>query len=528
MKRAKQWQGLVLSACMAGTMVLAGCGNNNGENSAASETVKASASAGASTSATASASAPSPANLAPVELSWYVPGTPQKDTELVEAEIDKYLKEKINATVKIKFIDWSSFEQKINAMTATGENLDLVFTASWFNNYITNAGKGAYVPLNDLLDQYGPHLKEKFGKYLPSAQVNGKLYAIPYNISAMALQRGIDVSKELADKYRFDPTGIKKLVDFEPLYAQIVQNEKGIIPVGMDNNQRSYLAMYTLPYMFIDNKLPGAVKQGDDSLTVVNQYETPEFKQYAELMRSWNEKGFINKDSVSLKDSDTPLKAKKFAGIVDNAAPGWDVSFKNNYGFDIYQVTTTEPEITTSGIFSSMTAISKTSKNPERAMMLLDLVNSDPALLNLFAFGIEGKHYAVVDSSSDIKIIKRPDGVTAETNGYDLNGGGWLFADPWMLYDYSPDRVAQVEAQKAFVDTAKLSPILGFVFNPDAVKTQVASVTAIFDQYMPALGSGSLDTDKALAEFTDKLNKAGAKEIVQEMQRQIDAWKAQK
>ncbi|MCD9020652.1 ABC transporter substrate-binding protein [Cohnella silvisoli] len=522
-KTAKVW-GLVLTVCLTLALVLAGCGTSNKEKGAV--TPNASATASSSPSGTAAAS--EKPKLDPVELSWYVPGTPQKDTESVEAEINKYLQDKINATIKIKYIDWSSFEQKLNAMTATGENFDLVFTAAWFNNYVTNAGKGAFLPMDELIDQYGPHLKEKFGKYLPAAAINGKLYALPYNIGAMALQRGINVNKQLADKYGFDPKGIKKLSDFDPLYSQIVKNEKGITPIGMDNNQRSFIAMYTMPFMFIDNKLPGVVKADDDSLTIMNQYTSTEFKSYVELMRSWNQQGFINKDSVSLKDSNTPLKAGKFAGIVDNVAPGWDVSFKNNYGFDIYQVATTEPELSTAGVFASMTAISKTSKNPERAMMLLDLVNSDYHLLNLFAFGIEGKHYMVTDGSSDIKIIKRPDGVTAETNGYDLNGSGWLFADPWMLYDYSPDRVAQVEAQKKFVDSAKLSPILGFVFNPEPVKTQVASVTAVFDQFMPSLGSGSLDVNKALGEFIDKMNKAGAEDIIKEMQKQIDAWKAAK
>lgn len=524
--KAKKW-GPVLSVCLALALIVAGCGNANKNNGGPASSAAVSSPAAAEESASSSSAAPEAAELEPVELSWYVMGTPQKDTEEVEAAIDAYLKDKINATVKIKFIEWSSFEQKLNAMTATGESFDLVFTASFVNNYATNAGKGAFMPLNDLVAQYAPRVQEKFGQYLSPASIDGTLYAIPYNIGAMAQQRGIDVNKQLADKYGFDPTGIKQLSDFEPLYEQIVQNESGVIPLGMDNNQRSYQMMYALPFQFIDNKLPGAVKNGDESLTVINQYATPEFKAYFDRMRSWNERGFINKDSVSLKDSDTPLKAGKFAGIVDNVAPGWDVSFKNNFGFEIYQVTTTEPEITTSGIFISMTAISRTSKNPERAMMLIDLVNSDPKLLNLFAFGIEGKHYNVVDGSHEIKIVARPDGVTAETNGYDLNGGGWVFGDPWLLYDYSPDRVAQVEAQQAFVANAKQSPLVGFVFNPEPVKTQVASVTAVFDQYMPGLGSGAFKEEKQ-DEFLDKLAKSGADDIIREMQNQLDAWKATK
>jgi len=521
--KTNKWSWLLLAG-LALVLIVSGCGNGNNNGGTTPPPGEPPSN---STNEPAPGDSTDASKLEPVELAWYVMGTQQKDIEEVEAAVNDYLKDKINATLKIKFIEWSSFDQKLNAMTATGENFDLVFTASFVNNYVTNAGKGAFMPLNDLVEQYGPHIKEKFNQYLGPASIDGTLYAIPYNISAMAQQRGINVSKELADKYGFDPNGIKQLSDFEPLYEQIVQNEPGIIPLGMDNSQRSYQAMYTLPFQFIDNKLTGAVRNGDDTFTVVNQYATPEFKAYVDKMRDWSKRGFINKDAVSLKDSDTPLKAGKFAGIVDNKAPGWDVSFKTNYGFDIYQVATTEPEITTSGIFISMTAISKTSKNPERAMMLIDLVNSDPHLLNLLSYGIEGKHYEVVDDANDIKIVKRPDGITAETNGYDLSGGGWVFGDPWMLYDYSPDRVEQVAAQKAFVENAKQSPLVGFVFNPEPVKTQVASVTAIFDQYMPELGSGT-STEAKLDEFLDKLNKSGADAIIKEMQAQLDAWKATK
>ena len=44
-----------------------------------------------------------------------------------------------------------------------------------------------------------------------------------------------------------------------------------------------------------------------------------------------------------------------------------------------------------------MHAISIVSKNPERAMMFLNLLNTDEYLRNLLAFGIEGVHYDLVN-----------------------------------------------------------------------------------------------------------------------------------
>ncbi len=211
MFKAKKRMLMYLAACLILSVMLSGCAAKKDTE------VETSAPATIAASTAAEAAPSTKPELEQVELSWYVPGTAQKDTELVETEINNYLKDKINATVKIKFIDWSSFEQKLNAMTATGENYDLAFTASWFNNYVTNAGKGAFLAMDDLFDQYGKNLKDKFGKYMPAAAIGGKIYAVPYNVGAMAIQRGINVSKELVDKYKFDPTGIKQLADLEPL-----------------------------------------------------------------------------------------------------------------------------------------------------------------------------------------------------------------------------------------------------------------------------------------------------------------------
>ena len=88
----------------------------------------------------------------------YYPGTPQKDVALVEAEINKN-GAKIGATLKINAIDWGQWDNKLNLMISSGEKSDIIFTAAW-QNYTVNVAKGAFLPLNDLLDQYGQDIKK--------------------------------------------------------------------------------------------------------------------------------------------------------------------------------------------------------------------------------------------------------------------------------------------------------------------------------------------------------------------------------
>ncbi|MDR0582729.1 MAG: extracellular solute-binding protein [Treponema sp.] len=88
-------------------------------------------------------SAATPGGLSPVDLIWYMPQSIRPDMRIVNDEINKLLKEKINATVQINFIDWGEYDEKMNIMTASGDPMDMFFTSNWTNDYITMVNKGA-------------------------------------------------------------------------------------------------------------------------------------------------------------------------------------------------------------------------------------------------------------------------------------------------------------------------------------------------------------------------------------------------
>ena len=57
---------------------------------------------------------------------------PQKDVGLVEDEINKYIKDKINATIKINCLDYGTYKNKLSTMMAGGEAFDLSFANGQF------------------------------------------------------------------------------------------------------------------------------------------------------------------------------------------------------------------------------------------------------------------------------------------------------------------------------------------------------------------------------------------------------------
>lgn len=74
-----------------------------------------------------------------------------------------------------------------------------------------------------------------------------------------------------------------------------------------------------------------------------------------------------------------------------------------------------------------------------------------------------------------------------------------------------------------------MSPLLGYVFDSSDVMTEIAAVNHVLDEYMPSLECGVIaDVDEAIDHFNAALDAAGMDVIIQENQRQLDAWLEQK
>jgi putative aldouronate transport system substrate-binding protein len=80
------------------------------------------------------------------------------------------------------------------------------------------------------------------------------------------------------------------------------------------------------------------------------------------------------------------------------------------------------------------------------------------------------------------------------------------------------------EQMDEFNKSAAKSKALGFSFDSEPVKNEVAACNSVLEQYRRALESGILDVDKTLPEFLNKLENAGIQKIIEEKQKQLDEW----
>jgi putative aldouronate transport system substrate-binding protein len=68
---------------------------------------------------------------------------------------------------------------------------------------------------------------------------------------------------------------------------------------------------------------------------------------------------------------------------------------------------------------------------------------------------------------------------------------------------------------------------MGFSFDQEPVKTEVAAVQNVMAQYRKALENGASDPVTILPEYQAKLRAAGLDKIIAEKQKQLDAWAAE-
>ena len=479
MLKNKKLMALLLGGIIGTSSILAGCGSGGNASSSGGEGEK------------------------PVNLVWYVIGKPQNDGELVEEEVNKYIKDKINATVDIKHIDFGDYSQKMNVIANSGEEYDLAFTCSWAFPYLDNARKGAFLELNDLIDSHGNDLKNVIDERLwKGAEVDGNVYAVPNQKEIAGAPMWV-FDKELVEKYNIPYEDIHTVDDLEPWLALIKEKEPDFVPF--------YTQGDGIPLEGLEDITSGlGIFYDDESLTVKNMYETEELKHLFTKLREFYEKGYINQDAAV---SNMKNEVKRFVWKADGqpyAENGWGQAL----GREVVTSSIVSPYVTNASTTGAMTAISSTSKHPEKAMELINLVNTDSTLRNLLMFGIEGTHYEKV---SDNQIKRDPNGPYSVTS--------WAYGNLFDTYVLDSDPVDKWDAFEEFNQKAKTSTILGFKFDTEKVVTQMSAVSNTFKEFIKPLYTGSVETEETLEKLNKKLYDSGLEDIKVELQRQLDEWK---
>ncbi|TDQ34111.1 DUF3502 domain-containing protein [Aureibacillus halotolerans] len=78
----------------------------------------------------------------------------------------------------------------------------------------------------------------------------------------------------------------------------------------------------------------------------------------------------------------------------------------------------------------------------------------------------------------------------------------------------------------AFNSSAVNAPLLGFHFDDTNVKTELAAVKNVKEEFIGPLYTGSVDPEEFVPQAIEKMKNAGLDVVMEEAQRQLDEWVA--
>ncbi|MBQ8588212.1 MAG: ABC transporter substrate-binding protein [Clostridia bacterium] len=169
------------------------------------------------------------------------------------------------------------------------------------------------------------------------------------------------------------------------------------------------------------------------------------------------------------------------------------------------------------------TAIAASSQHPERAMQVINLMNSKRGkdLINLLTYGIEGKHYEKLNDDQINWLEPAIPGSSDNRYGFE----NWVIGNTMNTYTTQSDPEGWNEYIHEEINMkAEMSRLRGFTLDTKPIKLELSQYDAKLKEYAYLDKGTTPNYKELLKERNQKLKEAGSDKIVAEVQRQIDEW----
>ncbi len=472
----------------------------------------------------------SKAALKPAKLRFYFPGDKKAAVDEVWDALSEKFKDHLNSTYEVNWIPIGDYRDKLIVMSASGDDWDMNYDGPW-QAYTQMLNRGAYMDIKELLPRYAPDLYEKYKQTgtLKPATVDGKILSLPWTLSG-SLRPWLNWRSDAVKAAGLDiPQGsIKTIEDVDNVLHRLKKAYPDDVILCVGNIMLGQVFDITLlrdGYMATEfHNL--YVKVDDPAYRLIPIETTETFRETVKLTRKWVEDGIISKDEMVDK---TYAADKWFNGQVLARTITHEYSFSNN-PFKDPSYTREYSELYPENKFFNRTplgngmCINVNSANPERALMWMNMLQTDQAFYDMVLYGIEGKTYVL-----DGKAAKYPAGMSQINSNYMGWAGQWPL---WNLDFMRPDETYgdgfwQKEAEYAKEAKNIVNPMDGLFFNTNGIKNEIARKDQLYEEYGKPLVFGMVKTEKideAIEEYLQKEKASGLDKIVNECQKQVDAF----
>lgn len=465
------------------------------------------------------------------EIVFATPITKTVDMTQIEEELNKITESKIGVHVKIEGITSANYNNQIGLMMSGDEQLDVF---GFIGTYSSMLAKNQFLCMDDYIDEYASETKKVLGEeFLKSTSKNGSIYAVPTNNGKAAVVN-IVLRKDLINELGLPVDELKQATSFEEycknldiltdMFAKIKESHPELVClVPTATNPNNLLFTEYIPFVDALNDSKGVLMPGEDSM-IVNLYATDEYRTLCEYAYKWNQSGYILEDATTTQESaNTFLQNGRTAGYFIRGEEGQAEQIITATGVEVEAIKLVMPYIVTNDVNGLGFAISATSKHPEASMKFINEMYTNPEVVNLLDWGIEGVHYEVQDDGT----VDFPEGLDANTTTYGLNMD-WFFGNQFLSYIWGKGRDTSIYSRLEHNNkNAEFSPVMGFSYDSTVVSTEIAAITNVINQYAPGLTCGTLNPETELPKFLEALDDAGLEKVIEEKQNQLDAWKAE-
>jgi len=367
--------------------------------------------------------------------------------------------------------------------------------------------------------------------------VDGHLWGVPaaYYYGGTG---GIMFRDDLQKKYGADaPTPEGGWPSCESFLAAILKNEPNMVPFV--NLPTQSIASY---YPRLKTWAVGPIQTGvtipdiEKAFQLIDEEDEPSYIEGAKILRSWWEKGYINK-------TDMPSSGTSQNSQVDYVYPGRAAACVENEPDFKYvdQTKQMQTSIAGSSLFGvDMTGIRAGKKavgalkqwnfmvfnvnspkeQQESGIKFFNWLAKSQDNLDLWFMGIDGVNYK---KEADMGFSEIP-GVDA-TRNYRRQ---WYVSGMSGRFQRLPADLPQVAKDAIAFFTTKdnwiFNPYEGFEADTKALEVDTAKLNAVYLEATHGLNSGQVDTAEAQAQMKKMLDDAGRQDYKAKLQAQLDAY----
>lgn len=469
-----------------------------------------------------SAQADEPVVIHLTRACFNLPSPDQAQVQKVEDAINARLKERINVEIRLTDVGSDNYYQYVRESLNRGE-INLLWTASWESDINPNVlvAQGEVYDITDLLPGTALYASMSESQW-EDTRFQDRNYFIPIYKDNV---EGYDFMfrRDLADAHGWDVFSVHKLEDLEPMLED-AKNDGLKYPFLTQNTAMFYRWYIDRFDFFTADASTNFFAVDRKTNQVINTLQTPEYASFCKLMGRWMEKGYLSEDDMNRVTKDTTTKTKDWAVSWWTDVPV-NAEASSRYGQPVVVQSATERYEHSSSSLGSCYCITKNS-TPEQVKAAIDflgLLFTDRALADIYTFGIEGEDFEY--TRTDQQSMRH---ITQHSDKY--NHSMWESASAMIVTPLADEPDNKSDLYIDFNCGANVSAASGFRFNPTPVMKEFLACRDLFDSYGFILENGGIpeaQVDACIAEYQKALNEAGYQIVLEECQRQYEAWKAE-